>query len=324
MSSVIIYQGKEYGCEAGETLLECLLRHGVDIPHSCRSGVCHSCMMRAVNGAPAADSQKGLKPSLISQHYFLPCLYRTDQNMEVVLPDTANFRFSAQVVGVDPVNSEIVRLRLQRPHGFDYHPGQFLTLYNQQGIGRSYSLASLPVLDPFLELHIRVVPNGVVSNWVNTALNVGDVVSISESIGDCFYVADNLHQALLLIGTGTGLAPLYGIVRDALHKGHQGTIKLYHGSRTMAGIYLQQELRQLAQNHANFHYIPCVSGSAGGVDVLQGRATTIALAQNPNLTAWRAYICGDSAMVNDTSRAVFLAGASLKDIYSDPFIHSKP
>lgn len=321
---MITFQGKQYGYEAGETVLECLLRHGVNVPYSCRSGVCHGCIMRSVTGTPAADSQKGLKPSLVSQNYFLPCLCHSDQDMEIALPDSASFRFSVEVVSIDRLSREIVRLRLQRPDGYKYHAGQFLTLYNQDGIGRSYSLASIPVLDPFLELHIRLVPNGVVSSWVNKSLKAGDKVSISEGIGNCFYIADDPQKPMLLIGTGTGLAPLYGIVRDALHHGHRGAIKLYHGSSTMEGIYLQQELNQMAQNHPNFDYVPCVSRTEGGQDVSQGRATTIALQQNPKLPGWRAYICGEPAMVNDTSRAVFLAGASLKEIYSDPFIHSKP
>ena len=305
-------------------MLECLLRQGVAIPYSCRSGVCHGCLMRSVSGTPAADSQKGLKPSLVSQNYFLPCLCRTDQDLEIVPPDTAGLRFENVVVGIDAMSDAIVRVRLQRPSGFDYHAGQFLTLYNPQGVGRSYSLASVPVLDPFLEMHIRLVPNGVVSNWVKHTLKVGDAVVISEAIGNCFYVAGNTEQALLLIGTGSGLAPLYGIVRDALHSGHQGTIKLYHGSGSTAGIYLQQELSRLAQNHPNFHYVPCVSRSEGGPGIAQGRATTVALQQNPKLSGWRAYVCGEPTMVTDTSRAIFLAGASLKEINSDPFIHSKP
>ena len=58
--------------------------------------------------------------------------------------------------------------------------------------------------------------------------------------------------------------------------------------------------------------------------MLQGRATALAMEQNPKLTGWRAYICGEPAMVKETSRAAFLAGVSLQEIYSDPFIHSKP
>ncbi|MCG6968643.1 MAG: oxygenase [Gammaproteobacteria bacterium] len=248
--------------------------------------------------------------------------------MEVILPDAANFRFSTSVVSVDLLTSEIVRLRLARPSGFQYHPGQYITLYNAEGTGRTYSLASTPVLDPFLELHIRLVPNGIVSSWVHKQLTVGDTVSISEAIGNCFYMADNPDQSLLLVGTGSGLAPLYGIVRDALHHAHQGIIKLYHGSGTMAGIYLQQELNQLAKNHNNVEYTACVSRISQATEldagVVHGRATAIALQHNPRMSGWRAYICGEPKMVNDTSRALFLAGVSLKDVYSDPFIHSKP
>lgn len=249
----------------------------------------------------------------------------TEQDVEVVLPDAASFRFQTKVTGIDHLTSDIIRLRLDRPNGFDYHPGQYLTLYSNEGTGRTYSLASLPVMDPFLELHIRLVPNGAVSGWVHNTLEVGNTVSISEAIGNCFYVADNLAKPLLLVGTGSGLAPLYGIVRDALHHGHKGDIKLYHGSGSMAGIYLQQELHQLARNHANFQYTASVSkGPVSDADVVHGRASDIAVQDNPKLSGWRAYICGEPAMVNDTSRAMFLAGVSLTEIYSDPFIHSKP
>jgi NAD(P)H-flavin reductase len=279
--------------------------------------------MRMVTGTPPSDSQKGLKSSLIEQNYFLPCSCSAAQDMEVILPDAASFRFSTSVVSIDPLTNEIMRLRLEKPSGFHYNPGQYVTLYNPEGIGRSYSLASVPILDPFLEFHVRLVPKGQVSGWVHKELKVGDTVSISDAIGNCFYMADNAQQSLLLIGTGSGLAPLYGIVRDALHQAHQGQIKLYHGSGTMAGIYLQQELQQLAQNHANFQYVPCVSREAGA-DVLHGRATAVALEHNPKLSGWRAYLCGEPAMVKDTSRAIFLAGVSLQEIYSDPFIHSKP
>jgi ferredoxin-NADP reductase len=284
--------------------------------------------MRMVKGTPASDSQKGLKPSLASQNYFLPCSCSADREMEVILPDAASFRFATSVSSIDRLTGEIIRLRLARPDGFQYHPGQYLTLYNAEGTGRTYSLASVPVLDPFLELHIRLVPNGRVSGWIHKDLQVGDTVSISDAIGNCFYVDDNPEQSLLLVGTGSGLAPLYGIVRDALHHGHQGVIKLYHGSGTRAGIYLQQELKQLAENHHNLDYTACVSREPDSTlvqaDVAQGRATAIALQQNPHMSGWRAYICGEPAMVKDTSRALFLAGVSLKEIYSDPFIHSKP
>ena len=129
---------------------------------------------------------------------------------------------------------------------------------------------------------------------------------------------------MLLIGTGSGLAPLYGIVRDALHQGHKGQIKLYHGSSSLAGIYLLDELHTLAERHENFDYFPCVSRETPVDGMFRGRATDLALADNSQLSGWRAYICGEPTMVNATGRAVFLAGVSMQDVYTDAYLPSQP
>jgi malonyl-CoA/methylmalonyl-CoA synthetase len=59
---------------------------------------------------------------------------------------------------------------------------------------------------------------------------------ISAAIGQCFYVSGRSQQPLLLVGSGSGLAPLYGIARSALAQGHEGDIWLYHGSHTVEGL----------------------------------------------------------------------------------------
>lgn len=321
---MIIFQGQEYEREPQETVLDCLLRHGVDAPHSCRSGVCQTCLMQAVKGDPGENAQKGLKPSLVSQNYFLSCSCHSEQDLEIMLPNTQSFQFPSRVVSKDPLTNEITRIRLEKPSSFAYRPGQYLSLYNPDGVARSYSLASVPVLEPFLELHIRHVKKGLISEWVRQDLRSGDEVIIGQAIGNCFYVNDQNGQTLLLIGTGSGLAPLYGIVRDALHQGHTGKIKLYHGSGSVAGLYLMEELRVLARRHANFEYFPCVSQEAPQDGMLSGRATDRALSDNPKMSGWRAYICGNPEMVNATGRAVFLAGISLQEVYTDSFLPSKP
>jgi len=133
-----------------------------------------------------------------------------------------------------------------------------------------------------------------------------------------------------LIGTGTGLAPLYGILRDALHSGHRGDIRLYHGSRIPEGLYLGDALSALASEHGNFHYMPCLSGEVGACDtgaggapannaIRQGRADAEALKDYPDLTGWQVFICGYPAMVQAAKTAAYLAGASLDAIHADPF-----
>ena len=125
---------------------------------------------------------------------------------------------------------------------------------------------------------------------------------------------------LLLIGTGCGLAPLYGIVRDALDHGHSGPICLFHGSSTHDGLYLIDELRHLAEHYANFFYTPCISSEPVRKGFAAGRAEQVALDTMKSLKGVRLYLCGHPDMVRETKRKAFLAGASLKEIFADPFV----
>ncbi|MDP1708220.1 MAG: 2Fe-2S iron-sulfur cluster-binding protein [Gammaproteobacteria bacterium] len=320
----IVFGNQEYEADPGETVLDCLTRHGVPAPHSCRSGLCHTCMMRAMEGTPTGESQRWLKDPLVLQNYFLPCICVPSGDMSIVLPDAGTFRTDTVATCIDKLNSEITRLCLARPEDYQYRAGQYLTLFNADGVGRSYSLASVPALDDDLELHIRRVPYGVVSGWVDKQLQVGATVAIGEALGNCFYVPGRPEQPLLLIGTGTGLAPLYGIARDAIQQGHTGLIRLYHGSSTSDGIYLTHELQALTLQHPGFDYRPCVSSGDAPAWAAQARADDRALQENSNLAGWRVYVCGNPDMVNHAKRMAFMAGASMSEIFADPFLPSRP
>lgn len=149
-----------------------------------------------------------------------------------------------------------------------------------------------------------------------------DIVGVTlHPVGDCFYASGKPEQAMLLTGTGSGLAPLYGIARDAIAQGHSGPIKLYHGSTSLDGLYLMHELRQLAEKHENFSYVPCVSDEqTGSENITQGHVLDVALSDHAKLTGWRVFLCGNPNMVKAARKKTFLTGASMKDIYSDAFI----
>lgn len=318
----VVFEGREFVTEPNETLLLCLIRHGVSVDYSCKAGICQTCLMVAVKGVPTETSQNGLKDALKARNYFLPCVCVPSGDMEVARGDDNLISEETTVNSVEPLNAEVVRLRLKRPANYSYFPGQFLNLHNDQHVSRSYSLASLAEGEDFLELHIRRVPGGKVSEWVHSGLKAGDTVRISQANGDCFYLPGRPEQPLLLIGTGTGLAPLFGILREAIRQGHRGPIHLYHGSSTEDRLYLCDALEAISKEHSNFHYHPCVSRgeTPGGVAV--GRANDNALDDHSNLSGWRIFLCGREDMVKATKQRAFLAGASLQDIYADPFIPS--
>jgi len=147
----------------------------------------------------------------------------------------------------------------------------------------------------------------------------GEPLDLQRPYGTCFYRSGQPERPLLLIGNGSGLAPLTGIARDALADGHVGPIRLYHGSRHPSGLYLREVLGAMAAKHANFHYVPCVSGTERPVGVRADRAERAALADHPELSDWRVFVCGYPPMVHAARQAANLAGAALGDIHADPF-----
>ncbi len=315
----ITFEGKSYKCGEHSSVLDCLSSQGVSIPHSCRSGICQTCMMVAEEGAVPKEAQKGLKPTLVEQNHFLACICHPQQDMQIARPEKKVALIEAKISGIEYLNAEILGVRLKPAQKFSYKAGQFINFFKDEATSRSYSLASVPHLDSELHLNVRKIPGGLVSNWISHSLSAGDTVTISEAAGDCFYVPGNSGQDILLIGTSSGLAPLYGIVRDALASGHSGRIRLYHGNYNASGFYLVDELRQLERSHPNFRYVPCVSESGAQAGYEQGMVLDVAMRDAPDLTGWRVFLCGNRDMVKAAKRETYLSGASIKDIYADPF-----
>lgn len=313
--TLVTHEGRAVDVAPGETVLEALLRAGVNAPHSCRAGNCQSCMHRAIDGAPPPQSQSGLTDAQKAMGYFLPCICRPTTPLTILRPDDLGARFEAVVRAIDRLNDDIVRLRIEAD-GFAYRPGQFIELSAGEDLKRHYSLASHPEEDPFLEMHIRLHQDGRMSRHLAEKLRAGDTLHVAGPSGSCFYEGVHEDQPMLLIGAGAGLAPIYGVLRDALYKGHRGPIRLYHGARSSKGLYLSEELQALSNLRDNVDYRPCafdVSAPHGG-DV-----AATALEAERSVSDAAIFLCGGENLVKRLKRELFMRGASLKNIRSEAF-----
>lgn len=315
----ILFDNQEVLCQQDETLLGALLKSDINIAYGCRQGVCQSCVVRRVDGAPPKESQQGLKDSLCRRNYFLACLCYPQQDMVVSTAVPAELFTAATVIEKKLLNAETLLLTVECQQPMDYFAGQFVNLKRADGLSRSYSIANSRIHANRLSFHIRRLANGRFSQWAHQELMIGDHIEVSDPQGLCYYQPDRLEQNLLLIGTGSGLAPLVGIIHEALHHGHHGAIHLFHGSREIDGLYWIEEMQLLASQYDNFHYTPCVSRGDAPSGVTKGRANDIALSLIPQLSHWRIYLCGHPDMVEQTKRQAFLNGANLRDIYADAF-----
>lgn len=311
-----------YSCQPEETVLDALLRENVNLSYACNKGTCHSCMVRSLDAMPPKSAQIGLKDTLKKHRHFLACQCRPEQDMTIKLPDQSEFYTEGTVIVNEMLNRNTLLLIIAFKDAFEFNAGQFVNLQRPDGLTRSYSIANIPQENNTLEFHIRRLPGGRFSQWLHDELKAGDAIAVSEPRGHCFYLPERSEQSLLLVGTGTGLAPLAGILTDALVQGHTGAIHLFHGSRELEDLYRIDEMRKLAQQHANFHYTPCLSGAYVPEGFARGRVNEVALSSIADLKDWRVFLCGHPDMVQQMKRTAFLKGAATADIYADAFLAS--
>lgn len=325
MSAHIGYGNAQFEARSDESVLDCLTRNGVSVPHACRSGVCQSCLMHADEGQIPEAAQKDLQPAYKKQDMFLACQCRPEGDMRVSLPEHGLLDIHAIVSAKEMLNHNVMRVRLLTPTPYECEPGQYITLLNADGLARSYSVANNPDADHFIELHVRLFKDGAMSAFLAGA-NLGDSLIVRGPAGKCFYVAEGQRDyPLMLAGTGTGLAPLYGILRAALAQGHTGPIHLFHGVISEGDLYLDRALQDLAAQHSNLLYTPCVLNGTDGKGYFAGQIETAVMTAVPaEKDSARLFLCGAPEFVNGMRRKAFLAGLSSKHIFADPFLPAKP
>jgi NAD(P)H-flavin reductase/ferredoxin len=307
-----------YTCHPEETVLDALLRQDVNISFACKKGTCHSCLLRSTDAVPAI-AQNGLKDTMRKQNFFLACQCIPEQDMNIKLPDQSEFFTEEKIIVNQMLNRNTLLLIVECKDAKEYKAGQFVNLQRSDGLTRSYSISNIPTQTNTLEFHIRRLPGGRFSEWIHTELKVGGMLAVSEPKGHCFYIPERKQQGMLLVGTGTGLAPLAGILIDALSHGHCGPIHLFHGSREIEDLYRIDEMRRLAKTNQNFIYTPCISGEKIPEGFSKGRASDLALNTLTDLSGWRVFLCGHPDMVEKMKMDCFLKGASMADIYTDAF-----
>ncbi len=317
--NTVTYNNQSFSLASDENILSCLLRHGINYPNSCKAGICQSCLIKATDGVIAPSWQEGLPETLKAQGYFLACMATPGANIALESPNTAECETKATIIALERLTYNVIKIKLKVDNDANWTPGQYLNLINSEQITRNYSIANIPSQDGYIELHIKVVENGAMSQWLQEKALIDMQVVLRGSFGKCFYYNPNkLSFDMLLAGTGTGLAPLIAIIKSALSQQHDGTITLVHGGRIEDDIYYAEELKTLAALFKNFYYDPCVLQSQGNYLEASIERRVLTHLNNPNNI--QVYVCGPKETTNKLKTSIFLAGVPSKSIFSDVFL----
>lgn len=291
-------------------LLDALLAGGVAVPYSCRAGSCHACLVRCVAGEPLDRLPEALAADKRAEGWRLACQCQVVGDLDVEPFDPQRDGIAAQVVGLDWPSPQVLRLRLQPARALRYQAGQHLVLWIADTIARPYSLASLPSEDPWLEFHLDCRLPGAFCDAARR-LQLGDGLRLGELRGGALhYDADWQARPLWLLAAGTGLAPLYGVLREALRQDHQGAIRLLHVAHEPTEHYLASELRALAARHVNLQ-----------VELVTAAQLPAALAELRLVSRQTlALLCGHPETVDGFARRLYMAGLPRSQMFADLFL----
>lgn len=147
---------------------------------------------------------------------------------------------------------------------FRYKSGQFLTLrlpVDGRHLPRCYSMSSSPAVDDAPRVTVKRVQGGRGSNWVCDRLRVGDIVEVMAPAG--VFTPRSLEGDFLLLAGGSGITPVFSILRSALHGG-SGRITLLYANRDERSVIFRDELNALAAAYPTrfsvIHWLDSVQG----------------------------------------------------------------
>lgn len=188
-------------------------------------------------------------------------------------------------------------LTAPEPRRFDFLPGQFVTFEMEIGgqtLFRSYTIASAPTRPFALEVTVKRVPGGPVSNWLHDNLAPGASLKATLPMGEFTCVHAPAPKYLFLSG-GSGITPLMSMTRTLTDLGEGRDIVFVHAARSPADIVFRDELATMARRNAGLRVTHvCEADNPfeqwGGH---RGRLTPAMLAAiAPDLAAREVFVCG--------------------------------
>jgi CDP-4-dehydro-6-deoxyglucose reductase len=325
----LVPSGQDFTAEIGEPVLAAALRAGLNLPHSCKGGHCSSCMARIVSGTVAYPRERpvGITEQESSAGFALLCQARalTDLRVEAremrPAPDVEVKSLPCRIERKERLAPDVVAvfLRLPAVEEFHYRAGQYLDVMLSEGRRRSFSIASAPADGRLVELHVRRASTSGFTAQLFDVLRPGALLRVEGPLGQ-FWLRGESPRPTLMVGGGTGYAPLRAMLRQMIATGDRRPVTLYWGARDRDGLYEDAWLRDLERRRPGFRYVPVVSDErAPGCDMRAGLVHDAVLEDHPDLANFEVYAGGPPAMIEEIRKRFAAAGLPRAQLHFDSF-----
>ena len=326
----IMQTAQSFEVEAGESVLDAATRQQVKMAHECTFGGCGTCRVKLLEGTVGYDEfPMALTPEEALKGYALACQARPRSDLVISVETaldgaSAPRRCSAIVREVKGLGTEVANLQLEVPdwHDLAYLPGQYINVHLDDGTHRSFSMASLPQ-GGNVDFHVRRIPGGRFTDARLATLRPGDMLDVELPLGT-FRLHGEDYRPILMVATGTGLAPIKSMLESLFDDADCPPVCLYWGMREPAGLYFDDEIKRWAGRLYEFRYVPVLSRAGGEWSGRRGHVQDAVVADIADLSEHSIYLCGSPAMIHDAKQLFVAHGADLDHIYTDAFSFQHP
>ena len=323
--------GHTFPVGENEAVLDAALREkGSILPYGCRNGTCGSCMGKILSGEVAYPEGR---PTGLSEHEqaegkALLCQARPGSDLVIearevkTSGDIVVKTLPCRVEKRELLAPDVMQLYLKLPNieRLQFLAGQYVDILLADGRRRGFSLANPPHADDLLELHIRQVPGGFFTGFIFERMKDKALLRFQGPLGT-FFLREDSPRPVILIGGGTGFAPLKGMLEHAFHIGWNRPLHLYWGARAKVDLYLDELPRRWTKEHPEFRYTPVLSEPRPEDDWQErtGWVHEAVAADYPDLSGHDVYMSGPPPMIEAAKRVFAERGLPNGQLFFDSF-----
>jgi len=184
-----------------------------------------------------------------------------------------------QVLAVEPVAEDAVAVSFSVPDhlkpAFSFQAGQHVTLrtwLDGSEVRRTYSICA-PTGSALLQIGVRRLPGGVMSQFIHDLLRPGDALDVAEPAGHFTLPLDPYHGgSYVAVAAGSGITPVLSLIGSALATEVTSKAVLLYGNRTVESTMFLEEISDLKDRYPDrFQLVPLFSRERQEVELYNGR-----------------------------------------------------
>jgi len=325
--------GHEFSANENETILDAALRQGIGLPYGCRNGACGKCSGEVLTGETHYDTDAlraaAKKEYEAGKTLFCQACATSDLEIrvrEIIKSSDIEIKtLPCRVEKMQLLTHDVMMLKLKLPETerMQFKAGQYIEFLLKDGKCRAFSIANAPHDDEYIELHIRHVPDGHFGDFVFDGLKEKTLMRIEGPLGS-YFLREDSDRPIILMGGGTGFAPLKGMLEHAFHINYKKPIHLFCGVRAKRDLYMDEMVQAWLKQYKNLSYTAVLSDPEAE-DNWQGETGYVhesVVKIYPDLSGYDIYLSGPPPMVKAGMDLFYKNGLPETQIYSDSFEYS--